>query len=146
MILSRAAACAFRGMSYLATLPEGTLAKADEIAAATGLPSPFVSKELQRCVRRGWVRSVKGPAGGFGLKVPPGEIRLFDVVEFLDGGGDLERCPLCAGRLPCEGHVSWMRVRRRIVEWLQATPVAAAGEKRQRPARRKRAASKIPRR
>jgi Rrf2 family protein len=92
MIFSRAAACAFRGLCHLATLPAGTLAKAEEIAAATGLPAPFVSKELQQCVRRGWVRSVKGPSGGFGLRADPSEVRLFDVVEFFDGAGETERC------------------------------------------------------
>ncbi len=59
--------------------------------------------KLRRC---GFVRSVRGPGGGFLLAVPPSGLRVIDIMEcvgesvnlapcILVGKGGCHNCPLC---------------------------------------------------
>jgi Rrf2 family protein len=61
-----------------------------DLAAAAGVPAPFLSKVLGRLVDRGLLRSRRGRKGGFVLGRPAAEITLADVVLALERRGDLE--------------------------------------------------------
>lgn len=56
-----------------------------EISELYNIPEEHLGKVLQRMVRAGYLRSVKGPHGGYALERPLKEIKLGELVETLDG-------------------------------------------------------------
>ena len=146
MIYSRSAEYAVRAFIHMATLAPGEYAMVKNIAAEAGIPTPFLAKILQEQARDGFLRSSKGPRGGFRLSLPPEEISLRRIVDAVDGAGRYQRCiggsPECNDRAPCGLHDSWKVLRSRIIEYLEDTSVAdlakALGEKRRRLARPRR--------
>lgn len=147
MIYSRSAEYAIRAFVHLASLNDGEYALARDIAAGSDIPAYFLAKILQDLARAGFLKSSKGPGGGFRLGIPAGEISMMRVVEAVDGAGRYDRCPggsaECNDRAACGMHDSWMALRSRIIDYLEGTSVAdlrnALGEKRRlltRPRRR----------
>jgi Rrf2 family protein len=61
------------------------LMSGDEIVAQQGVPKRFLQQILLALKCRGYVRSVKGPEGGYELAKPPKDIVLADVVRFFEG-------------------------------------------------------------
>ena len=113
------------------------------IAIETGIPGHFLAKLLQDLARDGFLKSSKGPRGGFRLAVPADEISMLRVVEAVDGAGRFDRCiggsPECNSKVACGMHDSWMELRSRIIDYLGGTTIAtlakALGDKRRRLAR-----------
>ena len=147
MIYSRSAEYAIRAVVHLAALPAGEYAMVKQIAAEGSIPSHFLAKILQELARDGFLKSSKGPGGGFCLRQAPESIPMLRIVEAVDGAGRYDRCiggsPECNDRVPCGMHASWTTLRSRIIEYLEGTTVAdlakALEEKRQliaRPHRR----------
>ena len=97
MIYSRSAEYAIRAFVHLAQVPEGKFAMVKNIAEEEKIPAHFLAKILQQLARKGLLRSSKGPTGGFALRVDPGEIRLLDIVEALDGLAPYQQC--ASGRI-----------------------------------------------
>jgi Rrf2 family protein len=146
MIFSRSAEYAIRGLVVLGQLAPGEPALVKKVAAETGIPSPFLAKILQDLARDGFLKSNKGPRGGFRLAISPADLPLLKVIEAVDGAGRYQRCIAgaeeCNDRALCSMHDSWMPVRSRIVEYLQGTSIAdlakSLGEKRRLAARSRR--------
>ena len=69
----------------MARLPEGGCAMVKNIAEQENIPSHFLAKILQELARQGFLRSTKGPSGGFSFRVPARELSLLRVIEALDG-------------------------------------------------------------
>jgi Rrf2 family protein len=134
----------------LASLPPGQFALVKQIAADTGVPEHYLAKILQDLARNGFLRSNKGPRGGFRLAIAPAEISMLKVAEAVDGAGRYQRCLAgndeCHDRVLCSAHDSWMPVRSHIVEWLTGTSIAdlakSLGEKRQLLARPRRSGNR----
>ena len=62
----------------------GHVHKAD-IAERQGIPEQYLAQLLSTLRRAGYVRSVRGPAGGHMLARSPSEISVGEIVELLDG-------------------------------------------------------------
>ncbi len=75
---------ALRALCYLATVAEGP-AKADDIAAAQGIPRSFLDGILIDLRRGGLVDSRRGPVGGHRLARPAYAITIADVVRVMEG-------------------------------------------------------------
>ena len=150
MLYSRSAEYAIRGCVHMAALAPGEYAMVKNIAAEAGIPSHFLAKILQELARDGFLKSSKGPGGGFRLSQPPPEISMLRIVEAVDGAGRFDRCiggsPECNDRAPCGMHDSWKVLRSRIIDYLGGTSVAdlakSLGEKRRLLARSRRRADK----
>lgn len=127
MIYSRSAEYAIRAFVQLATVPEGKYAMVKQIAEQADIPAHFLAKILQQLARKGFLRSSKGPTGGFSLRVPPGELNLLTIVDAVDGLADFERCPaglaVCSDEAPCGMHDNWKALRNRIIEYLERTTI-----------------------
>jgi Rrf2 family protein len=74
MIYSRSAEYAIRAFVHLASVPEGKYAMVKQIAEDASIPSHFLAKILQQLARKGFLRSSKGPTGGFCLRIPAPDI------------------------------------------------------------------------
>jgi len=73
---------------------------ANEIAKITAFSKNHLSKVLQTLVKQGYLKSVRGPRGGFTLNVDPKKISLLEIFEVFEGKvkddycyGHHELCP-----------------------------------------------------
>jgi Rrf2 family protein len=127
MIYSRSAEYAIRAFVHLASVPEGKYAMVKQIAEQSDIPAHFLAKILQQLARKGFLRSSKGPTGGFCLRLPANEVNLLMIVDSIDGLADYERClggmSECNDSAPCGMHDSWKALRSRIMEYLERTTI-----------------------
>ncbi len=127
MIYSRSAEYAIRAFVQLARVPEGKYAMVKQIAQDADIPSHFLAKILQQLARKGFLRSSKGPTGGFSLRMPATDLTLLAIVDSVDGLADFERCPAgmaeCNDQAPCGMHDNWKALRNRIMEYLERTTI-----------------------
>ncbi len=73
---------------------------ANEISKITAFSKNHLSKVLQTLVKQGYLKSVRGPRGGFTLNVDPTTISLLEIFEVFEGKikndfcfGHHELCP-----------------------------------------------------
>jgi len=153
MIYSRSAEYAIRAFVHLADVPPGKYAMVKNIAEQSDIPAHFLAKILQTLARKGFLRSSKGPTGGFALRRPAGEITMIEIVDSVDGLSDYQRCPggmtECNDDQPCGMHDRWKELRHRIMEYLEHTSIAdlaaAQAEKRrqlEKPRKARKSAAK----
>ena len=90
--LSEASSIAIHSMVLIARSPDGI--NAVKIAEITGFSKNHIAKVLQRLVKNDMLRSVRGPAGGFSLKMDPKKISLLDIYQAIEGNIDTGDCPL----------------------------------------------------
>jgi Rrf2 family protein len=76
----------------LAQRGNGSPVQGKDIAESCGIPSGHLLKILQQLVRAQILCSERGPAGGFILRRPPGEITLLEIIEAIEGpiSGELQ--------------------------------------------------------
>src|ERR1700691_2413254 len=119
MIYSRSAEYAIRAFVHLAQVPDGKYAMVKNIAEQEDIPAHFLAKILQQLARKGLLPSSKGPTGAFALRVPPGEVKLWDIVEAPDGMSQYTACASglseCSGDIPCSLPPSWVGLPTRIL-------------------------------
>ena len=136
-MLSTTAEYAIRALLSHAHEPDrATLGR--DLAASSGVPANYLSKILLDLKKGGFVQAVRGTGGGYRLGRPPEEVRLMDVVEFVDGAAARPGCFLagsdaCSDDDPCMAHDRWAAVRDRYVAFLETTTLADASEHPHRP-------------
>ncbi len=90
----------------------------------------FLSQVMNPLVRRGWVTSDPGPAGGYSLAVDLGSVSVLAVIEAIEGPTDSGRCVLadrpCNELGTCALHVPWLQARDGLLRELDAISVAEA--------------------
>lgn len=92
MIFSRKSDYGLRALMYLAEQRDRGPVTLHEIAHRLMIPKAFLSKILQQLARKGVVRSLKGPSGGFVLAVEPSEVTLQEVLTEIDGAVRVFEC------------------------------------------------------
>ncbi|HIQ30905.1 MAG TPA: Rrf2 family transcriptional regulator [Aquifex aeolicus] len=129
MIYSDTVRYALMALAYLA-LHRDRLVKAEEIAKTQGIPKPFLSKILHELAKKEVVQSVKGPKGGFTLRVSPEKLSMWDVVVLMGEENKFHSCILMPEKCevyeinPCVIHHKWEKLKKKIVDFLQSTTVA----------------------
>lgn len=100
----------------------------EEIAEAGELPPRFLAQIFQRLRRHDLVRSHRGAVRGYSLTRHPGEVRLGEIFEAIEGPGLFERCLFwpgrCSVKAPCDLHPLWSVLRPRLRQMLQETALA----------------------
>lgn len=61
------------------------LTKSEEIAVRKDIPQKYLEQIMLQLKGAGYVRSVRGPAGGFRLAKPPEAISLAEIIRLIDG-------------------------------------------------------------
>jgi len=56
-----------------------------DISAAQDIPERFLEQILLQLKRAGYLRSRKGPQGGYSLSRPPSHITVAEVIRVMDG-------------------------------------------------------------
>jgi FeS assembly SUF system regulator len=97
---------------------DSRIASASELADATQIAAPTVSKLLKTLARAGLVDSVRGPQGGYALARQPERISAADIIDALEGPVAITACSAGAGQCELESvcHVgsAWKRINRSI--------------------------------
>ncbi len=128
MIYSRSSEYAIRACVHLALVPDGKCAMVKDIAQDEKIPTHFLAKILQSLARKGLLRSLRGPSGGFCLNVSARRLKLLNIVEAVDGLESYSRCvaglPQCSDAHPCPMHKNWVGLRSRIMSYLEKSSVA----------------------
>ncbi|MDX6750300.1 SUF system Fe-S cluster assembly regulator [Geminicoccaceae bacterium 1502E] len=103
---------------------------APEVAVATQVPQPTVSKILKHLVRAELLVSHRGAHGGYGLARDPGAISVAEVIEALDGPIALTSCiepghaELCGIEDLCPARSNWRKINHAIRHALDGISVA----------------------
>lgn len=100
-----------------------------DLAAATGLPAPTVSKILATLTRAGLLISHRGAKGGYQLARNPEAISAADIVSALDGPVALTLCiehgdGACDVETMCPSRQSWRRINDAVRQALEGVSLA----------------------
>ena len=111
MIISQTAVYALKAVLYLAEIEPGVSTRVDDIAAALRVPRNYLSKILHVLARKGVLSSIRGPHGGFQLRLDPAKLTLQQVVDPFDEVVGESGCLLgrkrCSDAHPCAAHAKW---------------------------------------
>ncbi len=106
---------------------------ATDVAEATGIALPTVSKLLKSLCRAGLVTSTRGVNGGYRLARDPGAISAADVIDALEGPVSITECSASDSRCEHEGVCSvggaWQRINvaiRRALENISLSDLSCA--------------------
>jgi Rrf2 family protein len=125
---------ALRGLVYiklqnLKSRRPGTSEVAKEIDA----PPFYTAKILQRLVRSGFLRSMKGKGGGFFFEPGQPEIPLKKLISAIEGEGSFAGCGFglkqCDENNPCPLHDKYAAVRQLINDLVSEETVQGLAEK-----------------
>jgi Rrf2 family transcriptional regulator, cysteine metabolism repressor len=106
-----------------------------DISAAQGIPERFLEQILLLLKRTGYLRSKKGPHGGYYLSKPPSRISVAEVIRVMDGPlAPIECVSVTAHEVcPFERHCGlkglWKETRDAIAAILERTTFADLAER-----------------
>ena len=126
-LLSQTSEHALRAALFLGR-SGATLVAAADIAAALGTPPNYTGKILRRLAHKGLLKSVRGPRGGFALRVTPGSLTVSQILWAVD---EPTRAPTtcllgnrpCDGAHPCGAHGRWSEIEGRVAALLNETTI-----------------------
>lgn len=128
MQVSRKIDYALRALIYLSARGSEEAASVSEIASHERIPRKFLEKIIQDLIRKGLVRSRRGPRGGYVLARPAGEVSFKDVIEAVDGPVNLNAClgdrAECVLLGRCGMMQVWREGQRQVMELFQRTTMA----------------------
>lgn len=137
LLFSRECEYALQAVLYLALQPEDGMTSIKTLTGKLDIPYHFLAKILQRLTRKGLLRSLKGPTGGFALSLPADRITLFQIIEAIDGAEFMTTCVLgfseCSGRNPCSVHEQWGAMRTSIHAMLVNKSIAHMARETKKP-------------
>jgi Rrf2 family protein len=111
-----------------------------EVARATGVPAPYLSKIVHQLSRKGLVATRRGVGGGVQLAFDPSVLSLYELCEALGDPVLDSQCLLglgtCNDDVACPAHEFSRQIRARQLEFLRRTTLLQVG--RYDAARRKR--------
>ncbi len=114
-------------MSRLAEAPD-TVCNVNELASATRVSAPMVSKTLKLLARNGLIESVRGAGGGYRLAQQPEAISIAAIIDAVEGPIALTECSDQFGCCSLEGHCrirpQWQIINATIINSLQQLSLA----------------------
>lgn len=135
MRLSTKGEYASRAMLELSLHHKERLLHIREISAAQDIPERFLEQILLMLKRAGYLRSKKGPNGGYYLAKAPSEINVAEVIRVMDGPLAPIDCvsvfahEVCPREDYCGLKWLWKDVRDRVANLLENTTFEDLAEK-----------------
>lgn len=93
-ILRRETDYAMRALVRLTEEEAGELVSTRRLSEDCGISLDHVRKIMPKLARAGLVKPVRGATGGFCLTKAPGEVRLKEVVDAIQGPLSVNKCAL----------------------------------------------------
>ncbi len=104
------------------------------IAERQAIPETYLAKLVVPLRNAGIIRSARGAKGGYELARSPGEIKVQEVVEVLEGRSSLLECTdhpeLCARSADCPTLPIWTGLEKVIHDYLEGVTVGDAAASR----------------
>jgi len=98
------------------------------IALRMDIPDRFLPQVLADLAKTGIVESTAGKLGGYRLRRDPGELKLIEIVEAVEGPSRSEQCVLeqrgCNANRPCALHPVWSAAQSAFINVLATTSLA----------------------
>lgn len=117
-----------RAVIYLSGQPKDKITFVSEIAKDQLIPTNFLFKILRKLVRKGLVKSFRGPHGGYRLAKASSEITFLEVIEAIDGPLVLNRClgmvTTCMLEPNCKMYGAWHRIQTHMKDELGNITIA----------------------
>ncbi|MCX7097333.1 MAG: SUF system Fe-S cluster assembly regulator [Methylococcales bacterium] len=114
-------------LSFMAS-DSGTIHAAMEIASATGIALPTVSKILKQLVNANLLMSTRGAKGGYTLARTPDKISLATMITALEGPIALTECSIsqqaCGQATGCGIRGNWHLINQTIHNALESVTLA----------------------
>lgn len=90
-----------------------------EITEKLQSPDAFTAKIVQQLSKHKFVKSIKGPTGGYFIEeVDMQKIKMLDIVRIFDGEDLTNRCVLgltnCSNENPCAFHHKFLPIREKL--------------------------------
>ncbi len=109
---------------------EGGVHTAHDLAAASQVPLPTVSKILKELSKAGLVLSHRGRRGGYTLARPADEISVAEIIAALEGPIGLTECSpeavgACSLEAICPARSHWGPISRAIERALEAVSLSS---------------------
>ena len=96
-----------------------------EISEQQHIPINYLAKIMRRLVKKGLVRAMVGPDGGYALRRPPGEISLREIYEAIEGEIRMVDCmdknSICFLHETCPQLPVWDRIQLSMIKILEET-------------------------
>lgn len=109
----------------------GSSLQVREVAGATGVPAPYLSKIVHQLSRKGLVTTRRGVGGGVQLAFDPKKFSLFELCEALEDPVLQAQCLLglgsCNDDVACPAHAFSRQLRARQLDFLQRTTLLDVG-------------------
>jgi FeS assembly SUF system regulator len=115
-------------MTRIAQRSDGVHTAVD-LAEASGLPVPTVSKVLATLARNGALRSVRGAHGGYALAGTPHDITVATIISAIDGPIALTQCiedgpGVCGVENLCLTRRGWKLINQAVSSALEGVTLA----------------------
>lgn len=91
-----------------------------DLAEASGIPQPTVSKVLKQLTRAGVVRSQRGVHGGYSLARQADKVGVHEIIEAIEGPIAVTECTDeqsdtdCAYETNCGVRANWQRINQAV--------------------------------
>lgn len=103
------------------------------IALRMDIPDRFLPQVLADLAKTGIVESTAGKLGGYRLRRDPGELKLIEIVEAVEGPSRSEQCVLeqrgCDANRPCALHPVWSAAQSAFINVLATTSLADVADR-----------------
>ncbi|MEM9414390.1 MAG: Rrf2 family transcriptional regulator [Planctomycetota bacterium] len=132
MMYSTTCSYSIRALCRLTVISPDGYARIQDICEGSELPSHFIAKIFRDLVRAGLLLSAKGRGGGYALARPAKDIRLYDIVDAIDGVAIYQQCVVglaqCDDKQPCPQHEHFKAIRQRMLSYLNSTTLEDMSE------------------
>lgn len=128
MFFSKSFGYALRGILYVASMQdENRKVQLDEIADKLSVPRHFLGKIMQDVVKSGFLKSTKGPYGGFSITSSTLNTPLIKLIEISDGMEQFKVCILklkaCNNENPCPLHAEVEKIKKDLLSIFRHTTI-----------------------
>ncbi len=112
-----------KALLYLADSYHQRAVPASQIAKEENISPAYLEQILHQLKKKQWVKSMRGPAGGYVLAKNPADVRLGAILRDLEGpNGAAKKAPERSAKAPNTAGLAalifWDRLARQYAEWL----------------------------
>lgn len=101
--ISEASSIAIHALALVAN-QKGTI-NVNQMAEKTGFSRNHIAKIMQLLVRQGYLKSGRGPKGGFEMTRSANQVNLLEIIELIEGKMVHSFCGIEEGKCPFESCV-----------------------------------------
>ena len=122
-----------RILVHLASLKPDEIAKATEISKKRHIPEKFLFQISNELIEKKFIKSLRGPKGGYSLAKSPNEISIADIIEGLDKSMAPVSCLYNSDICVISGHCSqqdmWSDIEQTLMSKLESVTIKDLAEK-----------------